>query len=56
MMFILRRNEGKNNPDYPVARDEQDCSEEKRFVATPLQPEFLFILYILYFFTCAPVS
>ena len=39
MMFILRRNEGKNDPDYPVARDEQDSSEEKRFVATPLQPE-----------------
>ena len=39
MMFILRRNEGKNDPDHPVARDEQDSSEEKRFVATPLHPE-----------------
>ena len=39
MMLILRRNEGKKDPDYPVARDEQDSSEEKRFVAIPLQPE-----------------
>ena len=38
MVLVLRRDVGEDDPDDPVAHDEQDCSKWQGFVAPTLQP------------------